>query len=498
MKKLVLYFFAAGLVVAGTGCKKWLDLKPQDGIVRDEFWKTKEQVAAAVTGVYASMLGSSNNTDRALPEYFFIWGEARADMISPGFRVSQDEQDIINLNMLPTNSFTNWRSFYQTINYCNTIIQLAPDVLQTDNTFSQAQLDQAVAQALTIRALMYFYLVRSFGDVPLKLDATVSDQNIIPIAKSSQDSVLNQIVADLKKAEPLLPLTYGNADFDKGRVTRYTLNSLLADVYLWMDKYALCVAECDKVISSGKFGLVGGTFNLFTELFYEGNSSEGIFELQYDVQKLNPFYTIFASGSRRWGAAPHIMEAVYGIDLVSSVPKVDLRGDGTSLRATDLTIWKYMGANSTGTSLRPLEQSYAHWIMYRYADILLMKAEAINQLDQPLEASRIVKRIRERANAIDIITMDSTNKSSMADYIVDERQREFAFEGKRWYDLLRNAKRNNYEKLYLLTKSAAISISPDRQQTAFNKLKDKNSHYFPINFYEIQTNKLLVQNPFYK
>lgn len=501
MKHLLKLTLLIAAITSFSSCKKWLDLKPQDGIVREEFWQTKEQVAAAVTGIYASMLytGTNTNTDKlSMAELFFMWGEARADMVSPGFRAVAEELDIVNINMLPANSYTNWRLLYQTINYCNTVIELAPDVLTKDNTFTKNQLDQAVGEALTIRALMYFYLTRSFKDVPLKLDATISDENIVAIPKSGSDTILNQIVSDLKKAEPFLPLTYGNINTDKGRVTRFTANALLADVYLWMEKYNECVTECNKIISSNRFGLIGGGTSLFDALYYDGNSTESIFELQFDVQKLNPFYFMHVASTRRWGAAPHIMEEVFGVDAVNAVPNVDLRGDGVSLRASDLTIWKYVGANNVG-GLRSADQSFAHWIFYRYADILLMKAEAINQLDQPLEASRLVKTIRERAQAFDFNgTMDSTSKSGMEEYIMQERQREFAFEGKRWYDVLRNAKRNNYQQLNYLLKMAAISIPSDRQQAAFNKLRDKNSHYFPIYLYEMQTNKLLVQNPFYK
>lgn len=496
MKKFLLYTFTIGLLGSTLSCNKWLELKPQDGIVGDEFWNTKEQVQAAVTGIYASMLGSTTG-DRALPEYFFIWGEARTDMVSPGFKADQDEQDIVNLNMLSTNKFANWRSLYQTINYCNTVISKAPGVLESDNTFSQDQLNRGLGEALTLRALMYFYLVRVFGDAPLKLTATINDQDITPLAKSSRDTILTQILTDLKKAEPLVPLTYGDLKYDKGRITRYGVNAILADVYLWMDKYTECAAECNKIINSGNFGLITGP-NMFNQVFFQGNSTESIFELQYDAQKLNPFYSMHIPASRRWGAAPHLPEIVYGIDQVNTVPIVDYRGDGNAYRGTDFSIWKYLGADNDGDNFRTLEQSYAHWIFYRYADILLMKAEAINQQNQPLEASRLVKTIRNRASALDLEPMDSTNQGAMAAFILEERQREFAFEGKRWFDVLRNAKRNNYQQLSLLTNMASISIPTDRQQAAFNKLKDKNSHYFPVPFSELQTNKLLVQNPFYK
>lgn len=495
----MIYTFLLMIGAGAASCKKWLNLKPENGLVREDYWQTKEQVDAAVTGIYASMLGS-NNGDLSLAEYLFIWGEARTDMVSPGVAANSDEYDMVNLNILSTNRYAKWSTVYQTINYCNTVIQLAPGVLQKDNTFTQDHLDNALGEAYTIRALMYFYLARVFRDVPLKLTATVSDEDIAPTPKTTSDSVLLQVVADLKTAESKLPTTYGSQAYDKGRATRYTASAILADVYLWMDKYSDCIAECDKIISSGKFGLISSSeYDIFNALYYSGNSNESIFELQFDAQKLNPFYSIFISNTRRWGAASNLMEDVFGIDHVNAIPQVDLRGDGCSLRSNDLTIWKYIGANSSGTSLRTSDQSYAHWIFYRYADILLMKAEALNEQGNPQTAASLVTLIRNRAHAFDFnSSMDPNSQSAMEDYILQERQREFAFEGKRWFDVLRNAKRNNYVNIRYLMDMAAISVPQDRQQVAFNKLKDPNCHYMPIALSELQTNKLLVQNPFYK
>jgi hypothetical protein len=497
-KNILIRFLLALLLITNlSGCKKWLDLKPRDGIVGDEFWQTKEQVDAAVTGIYASIQASTISNGRALTDYMFVWGEARADMVTTGSRTSPDEQDMININMTANNAFSDWAGFYKTINYCNVVIDLAPGVLQKDNTFSQQHLDHSVGQALALRALMYFYLVRTFRDVPLKLDATVSDEKITPIPKTSADTILNQIVADLKLAETKLPTTYGGTEaFNKGRITKYGANAILADVYLWMDRYTEAAAECDKIISSNVFRLVGG--NQFFNIFLSGASDETIFELQYDEQMLNPFFNMHTINQKRWGGASHIAESVFGFDLVNATPQLDYRGENAAFRKGDYSIWKYVGADNNGDDFRTPDQSFAPWVFYRYADALLMKAEAINELNRPLEASRLVKTIRERARAIDIIPMDSTDRSSMANYILEERQKEFAFEGKRWYDLLRNAKRNNYARQNLLTTAASFSIAPSLQQAAFNKLKDPNSHYMPIYFYELSSNPLLVQNPFYR
>ena len=498
---LVILLLSTGI----SSCNKWLELKPQDGIIRQEFWQTKEQVQSAVTGMYASLIGGSNvingttgnYTDRYLAETLWLWGEGRADMATPATQVTPDELELVNVNILPTNNITNWRSLYRTINYCNTIIQLAPDVLSKDPTFTQTQLNGAVSEALAVRALMYFYLVRSFRDVPLKLDATVSDQDIItPLAKTSGDSVLAQIVADLKRAEPGAVTTFGNRASDKGRVTRYTINAILADVYLWMDKYTDCVTECDKIINSGKFGLLANNASWFNNLYVEGNSVESIFEFQFDVQRLNSFYFMFATSGRRWSANPRVVDDIYTLDPVNDQNK-DIRADGASVRGSDYTIWKYVAADYN--TLRSATQSFAHYIIYRYADVLMMKAEALNQLDRGVDAMVEVRKIRTRANALPATNAtDSTSKSGIGDFILQERAREFMFEGKRWYDLLRNAKRNNYQRLDILTNALRYSVPADRLQSAQNKYRDFNSHYFPIYFYEIQTNKALVQNPFYK
>lgn len=496
LKKKSIYVLFLVTVLIGTSCKKWLNLEPQDGITSAEFWKTKEQVQAAVTGVYASLLGSPSG--KPLTETFFLWGELRADMLSATTLATNEEVDIMNANILATNSITNWRNLYQTINYCNTVIAFAPGVLQMDKTFSEEQLNRYIAEVRAIRALLYFYLVRSFGDVPLKLSATSSDQELEQLPKSSQQEVLDQIIDDLKSAETNAVITYGNTETDKGRITKYSIYALQADVYLWMEKYAECNAACDKLINSGKFGLVDETTSsvYFSTLFANGNSNESIFEIQFNPQKLNTFYQMFIS-NRRFLSNPIVMEELYTVDYNVAENK-DFRGDGAAIRTTDGAIWKYVGWNNS--NIRSANESYANWIVYRFADIMLMKAEALNQLDRGGEALDLVRVIRARARALMATeeNPDPSDKRAIADYILEERAREFSYEGKRWYDLLRNAKRNNYERLDILLSLVAITVSPDRQQSAIAKYKDRNSHYFPIYFYELTTDKQLEQNPFYK
>ena len=484
------------LISAFCSCKKYLDLQPADGIIRQNFWKTKEQAEAAVIGCYASLLGPpSGVSDAPLSEYFFLWGELRADMLTPSTGINAGELDVMNVNILPTNSLTNWRSVYRTINYCNTVIDFAPQVLENDKTFTQEKLNAYLAEAKTLRALMYFYLVRSFRDVPLKLNATSSDEQLEQLPKSTAAEVLNQIVKDLSESEAALPLTYNDKATDKGRITRYTLNALQADVYLWMEKYPEVITACDKIISSGKFGLIPGSSNWFNTVYVNGNSYESIFEFQFDRQKLNSFYTMFRTRPR-YISSGVVLDDIFTGDGQND--RKDLRFDGASVRANDGIIWKYVGVDNT--SFLAQEESYTHWFVYRYPDVLLMKAEALAKTGKGQDALDIIYRIRNRANALPdtdkSVSPDDTE--GILDFILDERAREFAYEGKRWYDLLRHAKRDNYKRIDILLNMVSKTVPADRQQSAIAKFRDVNSHYFPIYEYELETDKNLVQNPFYK
>lgn len=498
LRNTILKVLMVVMLVPFASCNKWLDLQPQDGLTGAEYWQTKEQVQAAVFGCYASLTGSATGSRNAA-ESFFLWGELRADMISGTLATTPEQVDVINVNILPTNSIANWRGIYETINYCNTVIDYAPGVLAKDATFSQAALDRYLSEAKAMRALMYFYLVRTFDEVPLKLKATASDKDITDLAKSSQTVVLEQCLKDLADAEKTAVADYGDRNSNKGRITKATINAIQADIYLWQEKYAECVAACNKVINTNQFGLIDGSDanTWYRTLYVNGNSNESLFELQFDAQKLNPFYTTFFTAARRFQASAVVMDEVYTIDLTDPT-KFDIRADGASVRATDQTIWKYIGLSTT--TARASDGSFAHWIMYRYADVLLMKAEAQNQLGNGQEAIDIINIIRSRARALVATQMNPapTDKIAIADYILKERTREFAFEGKRWFDLLRNAKRNNYQRLDLLLDMVATTVPANRQQQAIAKFKDRNCHYLPIYFYELTTNKALVQNPFYK
>lgn len=489
MKKTIFGVAVLVVLIMSSSCKKWLDTQPRDGITRQGFWKTKEDIQAAIAGCYSSLLSPPPGvTDRSLTEYIFTFGEIRADMIDPGPGSLNDEKDIFDVNITSSNSISRWSAFYRTINFCNTVLDNAPAVREADPTLTSAQLDAYLSEVLAIRSMMYFYLVKSFRDVPLKLTATTKDTDLQDLPKTSGAEILAQIVKDLKKAESGAVTTYGSTVVDKGRVTKFTINALLADVYLWMDDYQACVTECNKIISSQRFALQSATSSWYLNVFFNGSSTETVFEFNNGTSVSNVFFNLLIRTPKRYLASSYLQSDVFVPDDVDPTRLFDIREDAF-FRSNDLTISKWGTENP----------SFVNWQVYRISDIMLIKAEALAQSGSGAEAIALVEEIRLRRGAVAITaqTPDPADKDAICDYILAERSREFAFEGKRWYDILRMAKRDNYRRLDLLLNVVAQTVNPAVQQSAITKFRDVNSHYFPIHDAELFADPQLVQNPFY-
>lgn len=533
-KKLIRYitiivFALQGLIT--TSCSDWLNLMPSDGVPLNEFWKTKEDVRSVVNGAYLSM------TSSAMVQRLFLYGEWRADMITSGKRPNSNVVSVFNGEISIDNSFLDWASFYETINICNTILKFAPQAQANDPSFSQVTLKEYEGQAIAIRSLMYFYLVRTFGDVPFVREAYVSAAQEMNIAKSGQREILEAIAADLESLETgnYLPSYYSSTDAaqNKGRMTLWAVKALLADIYLWMEDYEKCNRKCDEIIGSGQYMLLPVTrheqesgegeeesgvtiyypdassyFALFNQMYYVGNSMESIFELQFSTENLNPFYAMMSSGRGYIGINSVNLESnIYIPTATEDMLFFDIRN---VICQSKSCLWKYVGVEPTGAE-RAQEEYTGNFIIYRLAEIYLMKAEALTQMaikdndNQELlkEAYRLVKVIRDRANAVETTDLGASEGAyvgkDMEKFILDERARELSYEGKRWFDVLRQAKRNNYEgdNLNYLMTLAEFSAPPTKVSSLKAKYQNYHSHYLPIYSEELDANPLLEQNEFY-
>ena len=233
------------------------------------------------------------------------------------------------------------------------------------------------------------------------------------------------------------------------------------------------------------------------EIFYPGNSLEGIFEFQFDGNRdqNNNMYGLLNRNSQQYLPSQKALEMFalkFSFELI--------RGEDATIAKigeSEYITWKYVGSAPDGESFRSgNDQSSANWIVYRYADILLMKAEALSQLGKFNEALKIINEdIRERANvpARNI----AFTPIAFEDAILDERALELAYEGKRWFDLLRMGRRNNFARKSKLIEILVANAPSTQKRVLGSKLSNPLGWYLPIYQTEIERNINLVQNPYY-
>jgi starch-binding outer membrane protein, SusD/RagB family len=496
-KRSIIIFSTLSMMFLSWACTDWLSLKPENNIIKENYWISKENVHSAIVGCYASLLESD------LTSKLFLWGEIRTDELEGNLvTISSDFKNIMEGIITPQNGVFNWKSIYKSINLCNTVLAFAKVARQNDPTYTYEQLRADEAEALGLRSLLYFYLARVYGDVPLIKDAIVSDDQDIYLPKNSQGEIIRQIINDLDTAELYISTTYNRIDYDKGRLTRFGINALQADVYLWNSEYENSVKACNKIINSGQFGLVAtadtslGNNEWFNSIFVNGNSNESIFEFQFNPTKTNPFYDYFHPSGRKYFMANAFVAFDEGLFSSVNGYQPDLRAKLASSFTIDQNIWKYLGLSTNGTTLRASTSFYAHWIVYRLADVLLLKAEALNQLGLSQEAINILYQIQDRAYS-PRSEVEPGNKDELADLILAERQKELLFEGKRWFDVLRNSRRDKYRRMEVIHNMINNYAAANLQNELKKRFTDTLSLYFPLPQSEIDANPNLIQNKYY-
>jgi hypothetical protein len=236
--------------------------------------------------------------------------------------------------------------------------------------------------------------------------------------------------------------------------------------------------------------------SVWFENYSPGNSLESIFEIQFNGEKnqTNSTYILTRSESRQYDPSPKAIE-MFSFDYAREL----IRGENASIRrygADNYIIWKYVGQSPDGRTFRSGPQSYScNWIIYRYADVLLMKAEALSQLERYSESLDIINLIRERADVLPVSI--ANNPTAYEDAILEERALELAFEGKRWFDLLRMGRRNNFARKENLISIIVKNIPSTQQRIMAAKLANPLGWYLPVYQKEIERNRNITQNPFY-
>jgi len=487
MKGRIKYIILMLIVLMQFSCNDYLELLPPSGLIRDEFWQTKEDVEAVLMAGYSEF--------SALDREMFVFGEVRADMIEGDNNQNRQEELLSESNIYPERDLYSWEDWYKVINYCNEVLVNGVKVQEIDDTFTDFQRQGFEAEAYFLRSLAYFYLVRLYRDVPLVLEPTESDDVEFYIPKSSEEEVLNQIVSDLEANIDFAPSGgFETIGENKGRASKAAFNALLADIALWRFDYQAVINYVEKVEANQDLVLLPSA--KWFEIYYPGNSLESIFEFQYDVQldQGNSLYGLTQRNSNQYIPSQKAIE-LFAFEFATEL----VRGEDATIKKygeDEFIVWKYVGQLPDGKSVRPgVDQRSANWIVYRLADVLLMKAEALSQLERYNEANQILQTIWARADVP--VKPIANTRVAYEDVIMEERALELAYEGKRWFDLLRLGRRNNYARKDKLIEIIVSNVPSTQKRILAVKLTNPSGWYLPIYEGEMERNKELVQNPFY-
>jgi starch-binding outer membrane protein, SusD/RagB family len=485
IKHKILFLF---FIISLSGCENWLEIMPPNGLVRDEFWETKEDVVTVLMGAY--------ETFASMDENLFKYGEIRADMVIGDNNQPLSERMIQEGNVFADNPLANWHDFYKVINFCNEVIKNAPIVQEIDKTFTNILLQGYLAEAYFLRSLSYFYLVRIFKDVPYITEPYETDASNFYVTKTDGDIILNSLNVTLNEHRNFAPADrYIHIEENKGRASKAAFDALLADIALWQFNYDVCIEHIERIENSQRYALVPR--NEFFNLFYPGNTTESIFEFQFDGAKgqSNNLFTLTNQNNLQYDPSQKSIE-MFAFEFVSE----KYRGENISIKkyaSDNFIIWKYVGSRGDGVTVRSgTEQRSANWIVYRYSDILLMKAEALSQLERYGEATDYINMIRERAD-VTIYTNITSSPAEFEDLIMNERALELAFEGKRWFDLVRMGRRENFKRKDKLIEIIVQNVPSSQKRLMRLKLTDPLGWYLPVYNEEIERNRALVQNPYY-
>lgn len=475
------------LLIMLIACKKdFLEVEQQGQRTAQSFWKTQQDATEAVNAIY----GNLRNAGQVGIASIAI-ESLGSDDADPGAKQSDlpEMYQFDNFSVTSSNQFVGsfWAGCYSEINLCNQVL----DNVDTMSTVAASLKARYMAEAKFIRAYCYFRLVRAYGAVPLHLSVpkTPSDFNK---ERSTAAAIWVAIEKDLTDAETLLPVTYGAA-IDNGRATKGAAQALHAKVAMYQKKWSEVKSYSEKVISSGAYSLFNNYSNLFTipnEL-----SSESVFEIQADLIVGAEGGASFPWSQNSECQTPENQNGwgwnVPSQDLVSAYT---LSNDNTRMNATIIMVPETVGGDNivqnANNNSRYNQKSYVPSSYYvsgyprgcqknilaiRYAEVLLMNAEANNELGTAALATTSLNLVRTRAG---LPATTATDQAGLRTAIWTERRLELAMENDRYFDVIRQGK-------------AATIFGPKGWTASKNEV-------WPIPYNEILlSGGKLIQNPGY-
>ena len=447
---IIKQFFIAVSIVFFVSCSSdFLDRKPRGQLTYDTFFENEEHALQAVNAIY--------NIFRSW-EFTGLPYLGATDIISDDADKGSTENDALYLAEVDqfqsnaTNSVYSsmWTGHYQAIFRANLAIENIPNIDMDEQLKSRL-----LAEAKFLRAFVYFRLVQWYGDIPL-ITKILTEDEYFTQSRTSKALVYDQIEKDLKEAIDVLPERSKYAAEDLGRATKGAARGVLAKVYMVKMDYAKALEQCEAIINSNEYSLMPSYADIFSAKGEQG--PESVFEISA---------VAIQAAVAGPGASPYNMvQGVRGIpnlgwgfnrpsdNLVAAYEPGDPRR-----QATVIYVGEILPDGSTKVEDNPdiLNERYNQkaWVpkhaglqdngpgnirLLRYADVLLLAAEAYNELGNSAAALPLLNQIRKRArgtNNFILTDVTTTDQSVLRDRIRRERRVELAMEQHRWFDLMR-------------------------------------------------------------
>lgn len=467
MKKVIFTTFTL-LIFVFNACDDFLSLSPKSDLTSESFWKTESDANVSIISIYHAF-------SNAMSSGLWDWGEVRADNFDYYERNAAVQRELVLNNILIDNPAASWTELYDVIGKANIAIKFIPTVKMTPSLR-----DHFLGEAYAMRAWAYFYCVRLWGDVPLYLEPVEElSQGIFRERTNSEYIIDKVIIPDLEKAYFYIDKT----NLSRNRMNVATISLLLMDVYSWIGNHEMVVllkeerinlldaASDDRINNDWLYLIPGGLnyINDWRELFINSNiesSSEVWFKVSYDKfgNGENQAKRYFGTGGSKLNVSMKLKNAYEGNDLRRIA---QWNGDNFNKKFwPDGTIFSGTGSIYSENDL----------VIYRYADVVLLYAEALNEMGRTEEALNELNKTRVRAGN-EPFTGDSFNsKEELADAIFAERQKEFVGEGKRWFDLVRS---NRWQEHSQLADSAKIVFPVHRDHLNQNPELTQNYPAYP-------------------
>ena len=473
----ILFLTAGGFCLSG--CAKFLDEKPQTEIGASVFWKSEDDIKSGLAAMYDGVQSIFDND-------FTLYGDARTDEV----RVGQYGNISYMLNGLTAGiTGSDWSHFYITIARANLGIKYIPEVKEKYQTgIEQKTINNYLAQCYTTRALCYFWLVRLWGDVPVWTQPYESMSTESDKPKTSRDLIVDTLImADLQRAADLADPAINNV-YEANVGATY---ALAMDVSMWKKDYEGAKDWYDKLMALNKYSLepTATWKNLFIA---PQTTKESIWSVDWDWTVDGGADVAALIGAGNTNSDFEAEDSVW--NYWTSTPQ-DIRGKQTIDFDVDWhdKFLKFYAPNldAKGHQLYPNStEANVLFPIYRLADIILLRAEVANKLNDPQMAIDLLNQVRERAG-VSVYRLDSLNNQQiMENAILAERKLELYMEAKRWFDLVRT------DKVVEVMDPILKRRQEERGSPAVG-WGDERTILWPIHGNVLNANRELEQNPPY-